>query len=117
MTAKEVNFSVFCPALKCNVVLFHKTWVEHIIMAHPIMKTRLDAVRKAIQSCRTTADIFHKTKNPHQISIHWKCSDFEPFNRYLRVAVILKEKGKYGIITSAYPVDNLPQKESKRYEH
>jgi len=69
---------------------------------------------KAIENCKSQEDIFRKIRNPDQVSIHYQCSDFLPMNRYLRIAMFLKKKNGYAIVTSAYPVDNFPMKGSER---
>ncbi|GEM_PF-2179301 len=113
---EEVLFKAKCPALGLNVILFRQAWEQHILPSHPQLGGKEEVVKQVIQSCHLLDDIFQKVDRPKRLAIQKRCSDFEPINSYLRVAIEIKKKGNWAIVTSAYPVNSFPKKGVKKYE-
>lgn len=112
----EVLFRVKCPALGLYVLLFNQTWKEHVLPSHPQLEGKEGLVKSIIQSCDSHDDIFQKADRPRKIAIQKRCADFEPMNRYVRVAIELKKRKEWALVTSVYPVNGFPKKGVKKYE-
>lgn len=112
----DLLFRIPCPALGLPVVLFKQIWDEHILPSHPQLGGKIELVKSLIQSCESLDDIFQKADRPRKIAIQKHCPDFMPMNRFLRVAIELKSKGNWAVVTSAYPVNSFPKRGIKKYE-
>jgi hypothetical protein len=113
---EEILFKVKCPALGLNVVLFRQTWEEQILPPHPQLRGKEELVKASIQNCHSRDNIFQKVDRPRKIALQKRCPDFEPMNRYSRVAIELKRKEDWAVVTSAYPVNGFPKRGVKKYE-
>ena len=103
---EEILFRVPCPALGLNVVLFKRTWKEHVLEGHPEMAGKIDLVMKTIKGCTSIDDIY--SRDEKRIFIQKNYPDFSPANPDLRVTMSLQKKG-YAIVTTAFPVKGLPR--------
>ena len=107
-------FSIYCPALKLDVILFRQTWEEHILPYHKEMTNKISLVKSAVQSASEN-NIYQKIETPEKIAIQKRCSDFLPNDAFIRVAIKILNNKK-AVITSAYPSKGFPKKGVKKYE-
>ena len=102
-------FVAECPRLKIGIRLFEQTWDVHIKPFHPLEDQHLDLIQSIINNCDEQQPVWFKTREPNRMCIIKQVSNFLPGNRFLLVS-FNKYSEKFGCVTSAYPVDDLPAK-------
>lgn len=109
-----VLFLAQCPRLKIGVTLTRQTWEEHIKPFHPIDDQHVPLIKSVIENCDEQQPVWYKIKQADRMCIVKQVVQFAPENKFILVA-LKKYSDKMGCVTSAYPVDELPEKD-KGYE-
>ena len=74
-------------------------------------------VKEALEYCLEKGDIFQwvDSKSDEWFA-QYQCHHFDPYNHFLRISVRIMND-KEAIVTSAYPVKDMPsEKETRKYE-
>lgn len=103
-------FMQVCPKVNRGVRLEKQTWNEHIVPAHPQVAGHLKLVQEIIKTSDEQQAVWQKANNPKKVCIVRKVPHFLPENGFLLIALELYSDSM-AVVTSVYPVDELPSKE------
>ncbi len=107
-TASKFLISVFCPFLKKEVILPEKTWIYHIIAEHQEVKGHTKLIERILlQDTDKDLKIYKKIEEPRRIAIFKESEYFKPMNRYIKIALKIKNDKQFEVIT-CQGIDNLP---------
>lgn len=105
---KDILLSLDCPILDRKVILYRKTWDNHIVPSHPAVQNKIRLIERIIREAGSKTCFYRKKDAPLKICFQTACVDFKPINEYLRLGLELKPNKKFAIITTVIPVSNQP---------
>lgn len=88
-TKERLVFSKFCPYLKRTILLTRNTWHGHIVIEHPHVSNRLDLIEQTLLGDGKDVRIYQRIKDHNRVALFKECSHFRPFNKYLKIALLL----------------------------
>jgi len=115
--SKKLLFSVHWKKANLNVDLHDKAWYGHILPRHSEdMQGKMSLVKEALERCLEKGEIFQwEGSKSDEWFVQYRCHHFDPYNNFLRISIKIIDD-KIAIITSAYPVKNVPsEKEVRKY--
>ena len=104
---EDIILSVVCPYLNGTVILEKRIWRYKIIPAHSEVENRLDLIKEILS--KEDRDIIKRRKksDPNKIALFKQCPHLLPYNKMIKIALHLKEAGKF-VITTVHGVNNIP---------
>lgn len=99
-----------CPRINRGVRLTKQTWNEHIVPAHPQVDGYFKLVQEIIKTSDEQQAVWQKANNPKKVCIVRKVPHFLPENAFLLIGLEMYSDSM-AVVTSVYPVDELPSKE------
>ena len=116
--SKKLLFRVHWKKADIDVNLYERAWYGHILPRHSEdMQGKIPLVKEALEHCLEKNEIFQWARSESdEWFVQYKCPHFDPYNNFLRISIRILA-GKTAIVTSAYPVKNMPsEKEIRKYE-
>lgn len=113
---KPILFEEYCPLVERKVILYTKTWAEHIINKRGLAVSNcLTLVREMICKEHNGVKIYQKLDDLQKISFQIKTHYFGNRNSHLRIALKIINKTT-AIITTVIPVNEYPTIGVKAYD-
>ncbi len=109
-TGTIVLFTQVCPRINRGVKLEKQTWENHIVPAHPQVAGHLSLIQNIIKTSDEQQPIWQKANNPKKLCIVRQVPQFLPENSLILIALEVYSDSM-AVVTSVYPVAELPSQE------
>lgn len=109
-TETIVLFLQVCPRINRGVKLEKQTWEKHILPEHPQLAEHLALIQQIIKTSDEQQPVWQKANNPKKLCIVRQVPHFLPENNAILIALEIYSDSM-ALVTSVYPVDELPSKE------
>jgi hypothetical protein len=104
---ENIKFSVFCPYLKREVILYKNTWHYKILHDHPEASNRIELITAILSKDEKDTLKYRKKIDSNRIAIFKECPHFLPYNRYIKIGLKIIDE-KRAVVTTVHGQRNLP---------